>query len=275
LTEIVGLTRSIVGSGSGTNSSDNQGPELPSQNFKSQALGMTIIIPAHNEEHRLTRCLERTVEYCKSQRWDYELIVVEDGSTDGTVKLVKDFMLSDNRIKLVSNKNRLGKGTAIRYGVNLAEKKFIGYMDADLSADPSEFKRLLAFIDEFDIVVGSRILRGELPPITRPFIRTFFSHCYSILFRSLFNGANVYDPQCGLKLFKFNAAHNLLNKIETCGFAFDCELIVKARRLGLTLKEVPIIWEHDYGSKVRIVHEIAVMGSDLLKVWFKDRVSSD
>jgi glycosyltransferase involved in cell wall biosynthesis len=219
--------------------------------------------------------LKRTVEYCKSQSWDYELIVVEDGSTDGTVKIVKDFVSLDSRIKLISNKNRLGKGMAIRYGVGLAEKEHIGYMDADLSADPSEFNRLLLFIDQYDIVIGSRILRGELPSIKRPLIRTFLSRCYSRLFRTLFKGIEVYDPQCGLKLFNSNVAHNLLNRIETSGFAFDCEVIVKARKLGLTLKEVPIIWEHDYRSKIRILREIVVMGNDLLKVWYKSMVSSN
>jgi glycosyltransferase involved in cell wall biosynthesis len=243
--------------------------------FKNQAIGMTIIIPVHNEESRLVTCLKRTVEYCKSQSWDYELILVEDGSIDGTVKLINDFISCDNRIKLISNKNRLGKGKAIRNGVSLAGKEHIGYMDADLSAGPSEFKRLLLFIDQFDIVVGSRILRGGLPPIKRPFIRTLLSRCYSKLFRTLFKEVQVYDPQCGLKLFKFNAAHTLLNKIETSGFAFDCEVIVKAQKLGLTVKEVPINWEHDYGSKIRVLNEIVAMGSDLLKVWYKIKVLRD
>jgi glycosyltransferase AglD len=242
------------------------------QALKSQVPGITIIIPMHNEESRLVTCLKRTVEYCKSQSWDYELIVVEDGSTDGTVKLVNDFMSWDNRIKLMSNKNRLGKGKAIRNGVSLAGKEYVGYMDADLSADPSEFNRLLLFIDQFDVVVGSRILRGELSPIKRPLMRTFLSRCYSKLFRILFKDVQVYDPQCGLKLFKLNAAHTLLNKIETSGFAFDCEVIVKAQKLGLTVKEVPINWEHDYGSKIRVLNEIVAMGSDLLKVWYKIKV---
>jgi glycosyltransferase involved in cell wall biosynthesis len=242
------------------------------ERIQKQATGITIIIPVHNEELRLLKCLSRTVEFAKSQQWDYELIVVEDGSTDGTVNLVKDFMLNDNRIKLISNKDRLGKGRAIRNGIGLAEKDYIGYMDADLSADPSEFTRLLMFVDKYDIAVGSRILRGELPPIDRPYVRTFLSYCYSRLFRILFKGVGVYDPQCGLKLFTSHAARVLLTQVETSGFAFDCEVIVKGLKIGLTMKEVPIIWKHDYGSKVRILREIIVMGKDLLHVWFKTKV---
>ena len=149
----------------------------PSLNDSSQrqVTAITIIIPVHNEEKRLLRCLQRTIEYCDSQQWDYELIIVEDGSTDRTVEIAQKLVSRNDRIKLVSKEERLGKGKAIRSAMLYAEKKFVGYMDADLSADPSEFERLLLFIAEFDIVVGSRILRGELPKIKRPFIRSFLS----------------------------------------------------------------------------------------------------
>ena len=240
-----------------------------------QDTAITIIIPVHNEEKRLPTCMQRTIEYCDSRQWDYELIVVEDGSTDGTVKVVKEFASRNNRVRLFSSEERLGKGKAIRNGVLYAEKKFIGYMDADLSADPSEFERLILFIDQFDIVVGSRILRGGLPPIKRPFIRSFLSLCYSKLFRMLFRGVTVHDPQCGLKLFKSDVAQKLLTQIETSGFAFDCEVIARASSLSMTVKEVPIMWEHQYGSKVSILPEIIKMAKDLLLVWYKIKISEN
>lgn len=246
---------------------------LTYQNSLRLSRNITIIIPAYNEEKRLLKSIPRIIEYCTSQNWDYELVIVADGSTDGTINVVHDLISKNSRIKLISNKKRLGKGRAIKHGVFGAEKKYVTYMDADLSADPSELERLLVFIDEFDIVVGSRILRGELPPINRPFIRSFLSHCYSKLFRAMFRTVSVYDPQCGLKLFKSEVARTLLSQTETDGFAFDCEVLVKASRLGLTIKEVPIIWKHSYGSKVNLLHEIAVMAKDLLSVWYKDKVS--
>jgi glycosyltransferase involved in cell wall biosynthesis len=246
---------------------------LTSETSQRLDFSITIIIPVHNEEKRLKTSVQRIIEYCTSQHWDYEVIIVEDGSTDGTVNVIHDLISGDNRIKLISNKERLGKGRAIKYGVISAEKKYIGYMDADLSADPSELERLLLFIDEFDIVVGSRILRGELPPINRPFTRSFLSYCYSKLFRTMFRAVSVYDPQCGLKLFKSRAALILLRQTQTNGFAFDCEVLVRASRLGLTVKEVPIIWRHSYGSKVSLFHEIVTMAKDLLLVWYKDKVS--
>jgi glycosyltransferase involved in cell wall biosynthesis len=248
-------------------------PALTSETSQRLDFSITIIIPAHNEEKRLLTSMQRIIEYCTSQHWDYEVVIVEDGSTDGTVNVIHDLISGNNRIKLISNKERLGKGRAIKHGVITAEKKYITYMDADLSADPSEIERLLLFIDEFDIVVGSRILRGELPPINRPFTRSFLSRCYSKLFRTMFRTVSVYDPQCGLKLFKSRAAHILLSQTQTSGFAFDCEVLVKASKLGLRIKEVPIIWRHSYGSKVSLLHEIMTMAKDLLSVWYKDKVS--
>jgi glycosyltransferase involved in cell wall biosynthesis len=247
-------------------------PTTP-ETFQTLNYSISVIIPVHNEEKRLLKSIERIIEYCNSQQWDYELVIVEDGSTDGTLNVIHDLISKDNRIKFISNEERLGKGRAIKHGVFAAEKKFVSYMDADLSADPSELKRLLPFIDEFDIVLGSRILRGDLPPISRPFTRSFLSHCYSKLFRTMFRTVSVYDPQCGLKLFKCHPAHTLFSQTETDGFAFDCEVLVKASKLGLTIKEVPIIWKHSYGSKVSLLHEIVVMAKDLLLVWFKDKVS--
>ena len=270
-----GITEINKVSRSNLQEKEREGIASPQNHDKSQHQGtaITIIVPVHNEEKRLTPSMRRTIEYCNTEQWDYELVFVEDGSTDKTVEIIQNLASKNNRIKLVSNPERLGKGKAIRNAIVHAEKKYIGYMDADLSADPSEFKRLLGYIDKFDIVVGSRILRGELPPIERPFIRSFLSSCYSKLFRILFWGVTVHDPQCGLKLFNSNIAQSLLTQIETNGFAFDCEVIAKASNLGFTIKEVPIIWKHHYGSKVSILPEIMKMGKDLLSVWYRTKIS--
>jgi len=221
-------------------------------------ISFSIIIPVYNEEQRLSRCLE----------WDFEIIVAEDGSTDNSVKIVKDFKSRDDRVKLLSFQNRLGKGGAIKNGILNANKEYVGFMDADLAADPSEFQRLLAFIKDYDVVIGSRSLRGNLPPIKRPLYRSFFSHFYSKFFRTLFRSP-IYDPQCGFKVFKRDATVILFPEIHTIGFAFDSEVIVKAFSLGLKVKEVPIIWNHDTASKISVFHQMKAMGEDLLSIWFE------
>lgn len=231
-------------------------------------INISIVIPAYNEEKRIKKCLDRTIEYCISQQWDFEIIVAEDGSKDNTVKIIQDVVQRDKRVKLLSSKNRLGKGGAIRNAILTAEKEFVGFMDADLSADPSEFQRLLLIMSDFDVVIGSRMVRDNLPPIKRPLYRTLFSHLYSKFFRILFR-IPIYDPQCGFKLFRKEIIQKLFHEIKTTGFAFDSEVVVKAFSLGLKVKEVPIVWSHDAASKISVMHQVKAMGQDLLSIWYE------
>jgi len=234
-------------------------------------VSISIIIPAYNEEKRILKCLERTLEYFKSQQWNFEIIIAEDGSTDNTVKVVQEFRRKDNRIKLLSFKNRLGKGGAIKNAIFNAEKEFVCFMDSDLAADPSEFKRLLPYGNDYDVVIGSRLLRGNLPPITRPLYRELFSYMYSKFFRILFRNP-IHDPQCGFKLFRKEIVPELFNEIHITQFAFDSEIIVKAYSLGYKIKEVPIIWSHESASKISVSRQIKEMGRDLLSIWYESHV---
>lgn len=229
---------------------------------------ISIIIPVHNEETRITRCLERSLSYCRMKRWNFEIIVAEDGSTDGTVRIVEYFQSIDDRIKLISFEGKLGKGGAIRNAALVANKEYVGFMDVDLSADISEFDRLLEFMENNDLVIGSRLLRGNLPTIQRPLYRSFFSYLYSKFFRTLFR-LPIYDPQCGFKLFRKNVIPILFKEIKTTGFAFDSELVVKSFSLGLRIKEVPVIWNHDAASKISVLHQMREMERDLLSIWFE------
>jgi glycosyltransferase involved in cell wall biosynthesis len=233
-------------------------------------LRISIIIPAYNEEKRIRKCLTRTLQYCIEQQWDFEILVAVDGSIDNTAKIVDDFHSEDNRIKLISLKDRMGKGGALMNATKNASGGYIAYMDADLSADPSEIQRLLEHIDNYHIVVGSRVLRGNLPPIKRPMTRAIFSHIYSIAFR-LLSRLQIYDPQCGLKILRRNEVLKILPEIKTTGFAFDSELLVIASIHGLRIKEVPINWSHDEGSKIDIIKQTTTMGRDLLLIWKKAR----
>ena len=236
-------------------------------------VGISIIIPVFNEEKRITRCLERVVADCKERKWDFEVIVVEDGSSDNTSEIVNRFHLSDNRIKLLSLPIHLGKGGSVVVAALVsASKDYVAYMDADLAADPSELEKLLNNAHEQDIVIGSRILRGDdVSPVKRPFYRTVFSHLYSRLFRILFR-IPIYDPQCGIKLFRKEVIPKLFKEITINGFAFDTDIIVKAFSTGLRVKEVPVNWTHGKSSTLNILHEIRTMGLDILSIWYNSHL---
>jgi len=234
-------------------------------------LSISIIVPAYNEEKRIVKCLTRIPEYCNSKQWDYEVIVAEDGSNDNTVKIVQEFSLDNDKIKILSYKDRLGKGGAIKNAMLEATHDYVCFLDVDLSADISEVDRLIRYIDEYDVVIGSRILRGDLEPIQRTLLRSLFSYSYSKFFRILFR-LPIYDSQCGMKLFRKEIVSKLFKEIHITGFAFDSEIIVKAYWLYLKIKEVPIIWKYDKASKVNVLKQVKVMGKDLLLIWYESHL---
>jgi len=237
----------------------------------SYQLKISIILPAYNEEKRIPRCLERILSYCNEKEWDYEVIVAEDGSTDNTVKIVKDFASKDGRIKLLSFTERLGKGGAIKNAMFHATKDYVCFMDVDLSADVAELERLIPFVNHYEIIIGSRRLRGNLPPIESPFYRKIFSSLYSKFFRILFR-MPIHDTQCGFKLFKTSVVSKLFKEIHTTGFAFDAEILVKASWLSLRIKEVPIIWKHDPATNISVHKQIREMGNSILQIWYESHL---
>jgi len=229
---------------------------------------ITIIVPVYNEEKRIEKNIEKLVTYCKEKEWDFELIFVEDGSNDKTCSIVNGLSLLESRIKLLSLPTRLGKGGSIISAVlSYPTKEYVAYMDADLAAGPPELERLLNSTQHCDVIIGSRILRGDLMSIKRPYYRSILSHLYSRLFRILFR-IPILDPQCGLKLFRKEIVKKLFEAIMTPDFAFDTDLIVTAFSQDLRIKEVPINWNHGTDSKVRILREIKSMGIDLLSIWY-------
>jgi glycosyltransferase involved in cell wall biosynthesis len=227
---------------------------------------ISIIIPIFNEEKRLENGIDRILACCQQQGWDFEIIIVEDGSTDQSVNIVEKFCLKDSRVRLLSLNRRCGKGRSLLHAIKLCKNENIGYLDIDLSADPLEFARLIQFIDKYDVVIGSRIIREGLKPIQRPFVRSCLSKMYTLCFSSLFN-IKICDTQCGFKLFKRDSVLPLISTIQVNGFAFDTEFLVKSFLHGLCIKEVPINWHHENNSKLKIHKAIFNMSNDILKIW--------
>jgi glycosyltransferase involved in cell wall biosynthesis len=229
---------------------------------------ISIIIPVFNEEKRIAKCIRRTVDYLENHTdWDFEIVVANDASNDKTADILESLSRLSNSIKILSWATRVGKGLSIKKAAYCCNKQYIAYMDVDLAADPGEFERLIKFIGDYDIVIGSRLIRDGLPSIERPVHRTFLSYSYSFLFRALFR-VPIADPQCGFKLFKKEALLNLCHHINNNAYVFDSELVVKARLLGYRVKEVPINWRHMAGSKISPLNQIISMGKDLISLWY-------
>jgi glycosyltransferase involved in cell wall biosynthesis len=242
--------------------------QCPEHIGKVEPASISVIIPAYNEEKRIWKGLTRTISFCNLAGWDYEIIVAAEGSKDKTVEVINDKVDDIEQIKVITGDKRLGKGGSIKNATRFASKDYLAYMDVDLSADPSEFNRLLFYARDCDLVIGSRILRGNLAPVKRPISRALFSHMYSFSFRLLFKSC-IMDPQCGFKIFRREFAETLFKKVKTDGFAFDTEVVARAIKLGGRIKEVPIVWRHEVYSKINIPQQVVLMGKDLLSIRYR------
>jgi len=199
---------------------------------------------------------------------DNEIIIAEDGSTDGSYRLAKS--LESPRVHVLHSNERLGKGKAISRAAASTAADIILFMDVDMSSDPSQVGLLMAAIENgADIAIGSRLLPGSRLHI-RSMLRSMMSKAYNTIIR-LFFQTGVSDHQCGFKAFRSSTVSKLLSSVSDGGWFWDTELIVRAKKAGLEVKEVPIKWtERDY-SVFSLVFDVPVMALSVLRLWFKVR----
>ncbi len=208
---------------------------------------LSVVIPAYNESLRLPHTLDRCVTFLESWNNTWEIVVVDDGSVDDTASVVEGFHARDPRIRLL-HANHGGKGSAVRAGMLNAAGRWRLFADADLSMDLSELPKF--FEQPADVAIASREAPGAAR-IGEPFGRHLVGRLFNLAVRALVV-PGVHDTQCGYKLFSDASARALFRASRINGFAFDVELIFLARRAGLCVREIPIVWRHKPGSRVRM-----------------------
>lgn len=229
----------------------------------------SLIIPAYNEEKRLPKTLEAVCQWAKNVDFDLEILIMDDGSTDKTAQIVKSCSLKEKRMNLVKSKANLGKMLQVLRGFKLAKNETVGVMDADGAADPQEFSRLFPELKEADIVMGSRYLRDNLPPISgKPLFAKLVSRGSITLFRLLFK-VPLYDAQIGFKIYKRSILKNIIPLVSRKDGFIDTEIIVKAFGLGYKLEEIPIKYRHASAhSKINRLMAIVPSISALISLWY-------
>ena len=229
----------------------------------------SFIIPAYNETARLGSTLDRVLSYVATQRWDAEVLVVNDGSRDATADLVQSYAQTHPELRLIENPGNRGKGYSVRNGMLNAKGEVLLFSDADLSAPIEEAVKLFAAIEAgTDIAIGSRWLQPETQTHRQSALRQFYGRLFNLALRILL-GLNFKDTQCGFKAFTRNAALAIfpLQKIERWGF--DPELLYLARRAGLTVQEVPVVWAHAEGTRLSPLRDGIRMFGEVLKIrWY-------
>jgi glycosyltransferase involved in cell wall biosynthesis len=232
-------------------------------------LTYSFVIPAYNESSRIRPTLDALLRYTQEQSWDVEILVVNDGSTDDTAQVVREYGKQHPQILLVENPGNRGKGYSVRNGMLHARGDVCLFTDADLSSPMTEAPKLFAAIAQgADIAIGSRWLRTELQTERQPLYRQAFGRIFNLALRIIL-GLRFADTQCGFKAFRRDAAQQIfpLQKIERWGF--DPEILFLARRAGLKTEEVPVIWAHSEGTRLNPLRDGLRMFVEVLRIrWY-------
>jgi glycosyltransferase involved in cell wall biosynthesis len=239
----------------------------------STAPDLSIIIPAYDEERRLPRTLARIRDFLGARHLDAEVIIVDDGSRDGTAQVVEQWRAEIAGLRLISNGRNRGKGYSVRQGMLAARGRLALFTDADLSAPIEEAEKLLAALDGHDVAIGSRALDRSLIEIHQARWRELAGILYNKVVQ-LITGLKVADTQCGFKAFLRERARVVFEQQRIEGFGFDPEILFLARRHGLRAQEIPVRWAHDPDTKVRVFRHGLRMVWDLLLIrwnWLLDR----
>jgi glycosyltransferase involved in cell wall biosynthesis len=229
-------------------------------------LSYSIVIPAYNESDRIRPTLDVVLRYVDDNKWDVEILVVDDGSRDDTAAIVREYGRSHPQVQLVQNPGNRGKGFSVRNGMLHARGEICLFTDADLSSPISEAEKLFAAIRQgAEIAIGSRWLRAELQTERQPLYRQVLGRAFNLVLR-LILGLHFMDTQCGFKAFRRDSAQKIfpLQKIERWGF--DPEILFLARRIGLRAVEVPVIWAHSEGTRLHPFRDGLRMFGDVLRI---------
>lgn len=211
---------------------------------------LSVVVPAFNEAARLPRTLARLREYLDLRGESYEIVVVDDGSTDGTAEVARG--AGGPRLRLLANEVNRGKGYSVRRGMLAATGARRLMCDADLSTPIEELERLEACLQAgATVAIGSRAVAGAQLEVRQGLWRENAGRAFNLLAR-LVALPDLHDTQCGFKLFTAGAAEAGFSRARLDGFAFDVEVLFLARRAGARIAEVPVVWRNDAASRVSL-----------------------
>ncbi len=231
---------------------------------------LSVIIPAYNEEKRLPKTLQSIYEYLKQQGYEYEIIVVSDGSKDKTAQVVEELKLQITNLKLIDRKKNRGKGYTVKEGMLNAQGDYRLFMDADNSTTIDQVEKMWPWFEKgYDIVIGSRDVKGAILDPPQPFYRRLVGEFFKYVRMIICDLWHLKDTQCGFKCFKKEVVETIFPKLRIERFAFDVEILLLAKMHGFKIKEIPVLWRNDPESKVKLKSAIK-MGLDLFKIrWYQ------
>jgi dolichyl-phosphate beta-glucosyltransferase len=234
------------------------------------SVDISIVIPAFNEANRLLASLDDVVAFMDAHHPSYEILIVDDGSTDATAALVRERTRQTPRLRLESYPLNRGKGYAVRHGVERARGALVLFSDADLSTPIADLDKLLRAIDAgADVAIGTRAHPESDVRVRQPFYRDRAGKLFNRLVRLLLL-PDLNDTQCGFKLFRRDSVAPVFRDLREERFAFDVELLYLAARRGLRIVEIPVTWVNSPDSRVRFTEGMKAF-VDLLRIRWRHR----
>lgn len=231
---------------------------------------LSVLVPAYNEEHRLRSTLEQLFEYLASRSFSVEVLVVDDGSEDQTAEIAEAYAASEGKsfpLRVFRNHRNHGKGYSVRRGMLESRGTYALLTDADLSAPIQEMAKLEREVigGPYHIAIGSRDIEGSKVEVRQSRLRETGGKIFNRAVR-LATGLPYRDTQCGFKLFEMSHCKDIFRKQRAQGFAFDVEVLYIAKKWGLRIKEVPVLWRHAPDSKLDFFPDASKMALDLFRI---------
>lgn len=224
---------------------------------------LSFIIPAYNESARIEKSLQQAFDYFQHQPYTWEILVVDDGSSDGTPDIVRRY--EGERLRLLVQPRNMGKGAAVRRGMLEANGMFRIFSDADFSTPIQETGGMMVLLGMYEIVIGSRALKGSMVKVHQPWYRETMGKIFNLMVQAL-AVPGIKDTQCGFKGFRAAVAKEIFSRTKIDGFSFDAEALFLARRLGFLIKEMPVEWHNDERSTLHPIYDSLKMLRELVKI---------
>lgn len=261
---VAAATARVGGADSSARSESKKGDE--------RILDVSLVIPAHNEEHRLRATLEGYAAALAAQHGDrFEIVIAVNGSTDRTAEVARAAAQRLPSIVVLDNPRAVGKGGAVLEGVVAATGDRVIFADADGATSAESLLALVEGLDEADVAIGSRRLPESEIPIPQALSRRALGWLFAATVRTAF-GLPYRDTQCGAKAFRWDAAQALADAVTHTAWTFDVDLLLSARRLGLKVVELPVVWSDQAGSSLHVPSVAGDVGGSLWELWRRERL---
>jgi glycosyltransferase involved in cell wall biosynthesis len=233
---------------------------------------LSVILPVYNECNRLDACVGRLDRYLAGEFDRYEILIIEDNSTDESYDIARILAGANENVVLMHNERRLGRGASLVAAIKKARGDFVVYMDVDLATDINYTRMLVdGLAGGAAVTTGSRLMKDSTTK--RPLSRDIASRSYNSLVRLLF-GSKLYDHQCGFKGFRKRDVLKVIDRVRDNHWFWDTELLILCQQQGMKIVEFPVRWEHNGGnnlnaSKVKVLKDSVSMGKKLLKLKYR------